>query len=527
MSPPERDHTRYATATHAMIAMGKASRKPLAKLRPEAPPSAALRTCDRGNLLPITRDAPTAIAPSNRMGSCAKFCDGCKSARNAKLKIYNLGRRRVRPCSQEKGSFPRLPRHLRLREPHSLRPTSTARTIGLAGVLASISGPVTAQKVETPETLILQSEPQGIRAGGGILYPQLDADLVYDSNIFNRAGTEIEDAFARIRGRVVYRLDLARHDLDFEAGTDVRRYFDITTENNEQYWVRANGVLELPDQQRIFGNVAASRLIEPRGTLGDQLPTGEPIAFFEKRALIGYSRERGLITVSADLQFSDRDFEDAEIDGTVLDLSGWDVRRLRGQTRVSYQLGPVTKAFATASVTDLNYEIDTLRQDSTGYSVLAGLQWKPNEISSIEGAIGYLAQDFGNPDQDFGGIDFYIRADWTPIPRLRVFANAERSAERSALLDVPAVIQSRLDAGLQFALGGRTIVGSLAGIQNDNYRGIERRENRVFVDFNLRHRVIENLELTAGAGWRRQWAVTDIGREYSGFSVRAGARLRF
>jgi len=380
--------------------------------------------------------------------------------------------------------------------------------------------------VGSPESLVEQAEPLGLRAGAIEIFPRLTADVRYDSNIYNRPSPELDDFAFVLRPSISVRPDLARHELRLDLAGEARRYFDTPAENSEQFLARLSARADLAERTTAQARVQVSRRIERRGTLGDEFLTDRPVSYLETEAAVGLARTGGRLELSGELSAAETAYDDARLEGVSVVQSFRDTRRLRGTVRAGYRLGTRFSPFVQLSANDLQYDLEPEGpRGSSGFAVLGGIRFDLGQLVEAEAAVGYMRQNFEDPlKADFGGIDFRLAARWTPIPRLQLAAEGRRSVERSPLPEAPAVVESSLRASALYAMGSRTLVGLELGSVSADYSGIDRSERRYFTEASLEYRINPRLAAFAGAGYRHQDGEGTAARSYGGSSFRLGVR---
>lgn len=375
--------------------------------------------------------------------------------------------------------------------------------------------------VEMPETVVESLRPEGLRFGSFIAYPRLNATLRYDTNIYNQPVADA-DTVAVVRPAVRIVSDLPRHSVQLDIAGEARRYFDNSAENNEQWAIRAGGVLDLANRFTVSPALGVARRIERRGTFGDQFRTDEPVSFLESDIGVRVARMGGVIEWQATIGSRRLMYDDATLAGVAFDQSFRDVRRDAASFRIDYRRFARLGFFARIAGTRLRYDEGTQR-NSKGYSLLGGVSYQATDLLQVEAALGYVRQDSSNPaSPDLNALDYSINASWTPNPRLRVELRGERSIERGPLPSVSTVLQSTIGGNVTYAVGNRMLLGLEGGYVRDDYRGIDRRDSRYFAEATARYLITPQLAAVVGIGGRKQTAFGLGSREYEGATVRAG-----
>lgn len=383
-----------------------------------------------------------------------------------------------------------------------------------------------APEVVTPIELFDPDSGEGVRISPGfVLYPSANVTLAYDSNIYNVDDRKTEDAIASFRPALALRSDFSRHAVSLEADADIRRYFDVSEENSEQYKINARSLLELGYGIDVNAFAGYARGIEQRGTAGDIFFTDEPVAFDDVRAGIDIARTGRRLELAIGGSVLKRDYSDALSGGIPLDLSPLDVTLRSAKIRADYGLNGKTKLFGELSGNEIDYQLPTSpTRDSRGFAVLLGVKHEVTALIDLEAGIGYIEQDFRNPAiGSTGDINYRLAAAWTPAPQWKLTASASRYFDASRSEESPAIIATEFRLGAQRAIGDRLLVGAEAGYLEESFRASEREDKRFFLSASSTYRLTDRIGIILGASYRDQDG-GGFGRSYTGFAGSIGVR---
>lgn len=398
----------------------------------------------------------------------------------------------------------------------------------LASPLIPLLIPATARAqdrpVEVPETVVEGTDPKGIRFGSFVALPRINFDLRYDDNIYNRTD-KIDDGVAVVRPSVRVQSDFSRHALRLDAAAEGRRYFDMTQEDSNQWTVQGTGRLDFANRFVLAMDAGVARRIERRGSFGDQFLTDRPVVFHETGVGATLSRAGGIVSWRASVGTRKLEYNDATQGGLEIDQSYRDVRRDSAAFRFDYRRSAKLGVFIRLTGTRLAYDVSPGR-DSKGYSVVGGVSYLVTDLLTVEGALGYVAQNMDDPTRsDIGALDYHVSVSWTPTPRTRFELKGERNVERSPLAVDAAVLQSTILATSTIAVGNRSSVGLEVGLLRNDYNGFDRRETRIHGEATINRTVTTNISAFVGLSARRQRGSGINPREYDGFAARVGLRL--
>lgn len=385
--------------------------------------------------------------------------------------------------------------------------------------------------VDTPESLLLRPETDGVRVNGVVVYPRVDFDVEHDTNIYNTDTDEIDDTVFVMRPSVTVQPDLDRHELAIDADAEIRRYFDIKTENTEQWGVTGRGRLDFAQRTSAWANVRYASRIEGRGTFGDQFLSDEPTSYDVFALRGGLERTGGTLELRAGGDFTKVRYDESFLDGQVIENTWRDANTLNGYVRGDYAVSGRLRAFLELNAGKTDYKDDPIDapRDSDGYGALVGVRMDVTDLIEAEAAVGYTHRSFDDPGvDDFDGLNFRVSGRWTPTAQWQFGLEGARTFERSPLIEVPAVLQTRLRAVVQRSLGRRMLSEFEVTYDNWDYRGVDREETRVGGEITLRYLILDQISAFGGVGYRKQTGSgVDVPRVYEGANFRAGVTVSF
>ncbi len=400
------------------------------------------------------------------------------------------------------------------------------RYVALLAILAATTRPVMAQTVhrdDTPTSLFEPERGTGGRIGGAfVLYPSIELALLHDSNVYNLPANKTADELARARAEVLIASDFSRHYFQLRAGGEARRYLDTSAENSETFHADILGRLELGGQIDVTPELGFARRVEQRGTAGDVFLTDEPVEYTHSYAGLAVARERGTLGLALRARVDRLSYDNPLSGGTPIDLSYRDADTKRVNLRASYRLAQATRVFAEAGYNAVDYRATASQlRNSDGWSLLAGVQFKPSEQVDFEAAAGYLKQDFDAPGfPSVKAVNYRLSANWLPRRNLALRAAVERTVDPSPLFNSPAVVRTEYRIGVQRSFGDRMLVEADAAHTVEDFRGIARSDNYSRIGLGARYRINRNIGAGASVGYRKQTG----GIDYDGFT--AGVSLR-
>lgn len=380
-------------------------------------------------------------------------------------------------------------------------------------------------KVQTPVDLFLPESTSGVRLSPTmVLHANVEATDDYDSNIYNIENNKTSDAIAIIKPLAVISSDWSRHSLALQASGEIRRYADNGSENSEQYDLRGLGSLDLGERMHFSAEGGYASLIEPRGTVGDTLFTDRPIEFNKSYVGAELSRTGGILELIVGGTITKLNYSNSMKNGVPIDLGFRDVVVREGSIRTNYRLSPKVSAYVQVNGNQVDYSQNLGPRNSSGYAVFGGLHYEISRLVDIEGAVGYLRQNFDDPlAKSANGLTFQLNASWTPTPMWKITGVGKRSVEPSPLPTLPAIIHTDFELKAQRAVSDKVLVEAGGAYVIDDFREVNRKERRFISDVAVSYRVSENVLASVHGGYRTR-SSNITGLSYDGFAV--GVTLR-
>lgn len=286
-------------------------------------------------------------------------------------------------------------------------------------------------------------QPSPTLIGPFFIQPSLSVVAEYMSNVFNRPDAKAS-ALVVITPSLSLKANLPRHDLQFAATGNVRRFERYSTENSEEFSLNGQGRFDLGSRDAITGAAEFSRRIEPRSSTGSVPNAAEPVSYQRAIAEMGGVFSLGDLRLEPGVRFQRLQYDPVTvIGGGQVDQSFRDMRSLRGDMRISYDLSGLVAAFVAGSYEDINSlsAPAALDRASHTYSLTAGLKGEISPVVSGEIGVGYQSRDYAQPNyRDFKGLTYRADLQWYVTPLVTLRAQASRSFRNSGIREVGGIL---------------------------------------------------------------------------------------
>jgi hypothetical protein len=364
----------------------------------------------------------------------------------------------------------------------------------------------------------------GITVGGFRVYPKLDVQLAYDTNIFETP-TKEPDEEVIVAPSVAVRSNWERHSLGLDASTTIERFARHPSEDIENYDVALNGVLDLGLGGHLHGLARAAQDIEDRGSIGDLFPGGEPIRYRKRQASGGLEEHLAGMFFSLDGDFASYRYDDVRYQGVTFAQNYRDRDEARVTGQVALRIAPRMAFFTEISANTAQYQSRTIATDfsSRGESVIAGITFQVPALLSGEIGVGYIRQTYDTlPLGQVSGPTFDLSTLWNITPLWTLTASAHRSIQQTPFPQAPSIIESQFALKLDYELLRNLLLNAQGTFTLDDFGARYRVDQRLNATFGARYLMSRTLSTNLSVAWSHQNARSNFLRPYQGLSVRVG-----
>ena len=330
-------------------------------------------------------------------------------------------------------------------------------------------------------------EAAGIREGGFMVFPRVEADVEYDDNIFALPNNKISDTIWRLKPEITAVSQWSRHALRFTAGLSTDGYSQHSSENTTDWNVSADGRLDFAGRANVTGGLSFAKLTEPRTSsnqaVGGGFLTPKPVTYSQTLANIGWTKEFNRLKLGLRGDWAKYSYDNQ---GTVReDLRDRTITAVTG--RADYAISPATAVFVEVTENDRRFRLTpplpTLKQDSSGYEVLAGVNFELGHLARGEVGAGYLRQNYkAAANKDVSGLGFRSKLEWFPTQLTTVTVHAATSVEDSGIVSATGLTGGYLytDTGISVdhELLRNVILNGGFSYTNSDYKQIDRTDKR-------------------------------------------------
>jgi hypothetical protein len=358
-----------------------------------------------------------------------------------------------------------------------------------------------------PGTTVLQRprpeyDPLGLRFGNWFFYPKFEFDEVYNDNILATKSNRRNDFISVLAPALELRTRVPEvYDLDLTAGAAIGRYARFDGESYNDGFAAADGSYNITRNLVALGGVRVQRLHEERDSPDAPGNAAGPTQFTAATATAGLA-SRGLRfgwQVDGGIRHEDYDNVGA-VGGGTIDESIRNVDIYSANLTGTYELAPNYQAFVRGGFNHRDYEKTFFPdRNSDGYRIDAGGRFNLTGVTFGELFIGYLDQEYKSPLPSIHGVDFGGRLVWNASQITTVSFNADRRVQDSnnftGGIFSPGYLRSNVGVSVDHELLRNVLLNGFVNFQNDDYKGIDRNDDRFDLGGGARYMFTRNLYL--------------------------------
>lgn len=335
-----------------------------------------------------------------------------------------------------------------------------------------------------PETLVEAgpTEPslqaKGIEVGSFLVFPKLELDEVYDSNIFAEEDSPSGDFVTTVRPSVRLQSRLPRHAVNVLATANVVRYARFESDNHENLEFTTDGRLDIGTASELTGILSARRYFEDRGSDDDQ-DGKEPAEVHQALGGVGGKTRFNRLMFSTKAEAKRQEFGDVEREnGTSVNNDDRNRWEYEGSVTTGYELFPgyAAQVGLSGNVREYDDARDDLgfQRNSNGYRVDAGVGVDVTDLIRGDFMVGYLTQTYDDPRLDtVEGWSVRALFTWSPTRTTLVVPSLDRSAIETTVSEASAILRSTAAVSVRHEFARDWITYGYASYFNDEYFGTE------------------------------------------------------
>lgn len=320
-----------------------------------------------------------------------------------------------------------------------------------------------------------------------LVFPQLDFDTVFDSNLF-RGKEETSDKIFVVSPSLSIRSDWAQHSLELFGSANIARYVRTATENYEDYLGRVSGTVELFDNFKVSASAQYAQRHQQRGEIIDPGDTSSATIIDEGKIRASAEFTQAALTVSGTAESVFTDFVSTDrIDNDDLDQTEHTLT-----FRASLEIDPGTSIFVQPKYIrrdyDRNLDGSGFMQDNDGFEILSGLRWDASGVTFVEFGLGYLRHEFDEAlFSTIEGPTASAKMIWNFTDLWTITLDLSRTVTETADQEFSGVLNTQFKTRLDYEFLYNTVFSLKFEYSDEDYDGSTRSDERSLGGFRVKH----------------------------------------
>jgi hypothetical protein len=311
---------------------------------------------------------------------------------------------------------------------------------------------MTAANVGVMDRARPEYDPKGVPMGAFRLFPSMDVNASYDSNVYLQpSGTAADVSDFRFEETPSLRLmsQWGRHFVEIYGGLDNLNYSKYSALDLTDWVVGGDGRLDISramdwsiagsygEYHEVLSSPSASATVS---TLG--FPAS-PNRYYKGHVDTVARFQPNRLGISAGASYDRYDWNSTPtLGGGTLFNTDRNESEYQGFVKVNYDFSPgysgYIKGLYDSRQFDLALDRNGVDRSSHGYHIDAGLNFQVSHLLAGELFVGYLDQSFQAPLLDVSGFDYGMKIDWYATPVLTVHLTGSRTINDVTLAGVSA-----------------------------------------------------------------------------------------
>lgn len=353
-------------------------------------------------------------------------------------------------------------------------------------------------------------EPEGLRVGTFLLFPQLGLEERYDSNIYSQRDDTKHDFISRLQPELRLESDWGIHSLNFRGTGDIGFYKSHTSENYEDGELVLTGRLDTYEENNIVAEAAVARDHEERSDPNDS--GGKNPTIFRTAGLeLSYFHRWTLLSVRTTGSVKRHDYDDVETLTSTINNDDRDRYTTVGAIRVDYDVDPEIGAFIGTSVKTEKYDSsrDDLgyRRDLTNVNAEIGMRMDLTGVVFAEIYAGLIHTAYKEASfSDSDGVNFGGQLFWEPSGDLSISSSLERSVNPTTIAGSGSELTTQFALLADHEIEPNLILSPTLFVTQTEFENIDRSDWIVHNQLELRYLLNKYMHIIAGLEHRQRFS---------------------
>jgi hypothetical protein len=353
------------------------------------------------------------------------------------------------------------------------------REASTSKVAASIDSTGDDQGGIQDQTLVAnQYQPQGIKVGQFLIFPDASLAEASDSNIYAVENDVKSDWITKVNPKARVESQFKRHALNFGVDLEHEMYAKHTDDDQTNVRLNANGRYDLTNDSELNFASFVGWVHEDRGS-PDAVNGKEPTPYMLATLDAGGKTTQGRWLYALSGNGKRYDFDNVSTSaGTTIDNDNRDRDEMSLTGRVGYEFVPGYFALGQLTGDKVSYDDSVnaggVDRSSTGYNAQTGIGVDVTQLIRGDFLVGYFSTDVDDPSaSDPSGLSVKAVFNWTPTKQTLVVPSLSREAMETTKANSSAMVRTGASVLVRHELRRNIIVSAYAGADHDEYEGLD------------------------------------------------------
>lgn len=283
------------------------------------------------------------------------------------------------------------------------------------------------------------SEELGISVGTFRLYPQIETNVGFDSNVFAQSASlgTVGSVYTTIAPTLDLRSDWSNHALHIQAGGIAGFYGSAPSQNYRNYTLQADGKIDIQTDFYATWSAAFKQTTEALGTPNvafAQSPTvvnSVPISLnlYQRFNRLSYQLKASMTRYTF--------YDNSTILVNGLPATSRDRTEYEESLRIGYEISDDVTVFVQPGLNQRRYlnAVNSVDQDrdSNGQLVNVGATWSTSSSTKLEATVGYQNQAYQTLGGATSAFTFGLTGSWNGYAPLTLRPSIQRAISETAL----------------------------------------------------------------------------------------------
>jgi hypothetical protein len=276
----------------------------------------------------------------------------------------------------------------------------------------------------------------GIALGAFTLYPSLDVQVGYDTNVYATPAPTVGSMYTHVRPGLELRSDWIRHEVRVLANGGFGFYPAASSQNYQNYLFQFDGRLDIRNDFYATGMIAARRATEALGTPNTEFATAPTVVDTIPVEFNLYQRFNRFFYRAGAAGTRYWYYDNSIISAGGLPAASRDRVEYEQRIRLGYEVTEDLALWVAPSLQQRIYDIYInaagQARDSVGWGLNFGATWTAGRKTKLEGFIGYQQLSYIADGSSTPATVFGLSGSWNGYEPLTIRPAISRTINESA-----------------------------------------------------------------------------------------------